>query len=673
MPQDHSDWNVLHAAAGSALASYLRLVRRTSVLVTDPPDHGAFMAAHHPFILSMWHGQFMMLPAYNVARIPLRIIVARHGDAEVLGRMLTRFDMGLIRGAGSGDRKRDRGGAHALRAAITALDEGLSFAMTADVPPGPALRCGMGIVTLARLSGCPILPVAIATSRYHVFNTWSRFCVNLPFSRVGLAFGAPILVPRKANSDEQERYRLVIEEAMNRATERAYELAGARGRSSLTRTAAAGPAEPGLSLKAYRGLTTVLRPIAPAILRYRASKGKEDSSRRPERFGTPSRARPPGRLAWVHAASVGETNSVIPLIREARKRWPDLSVLLTTGTVTSARLAAERLQDAAIHQYVPLDAPNYTRRFLDHWKPQLALFVESELWPNLVLETHARGIPMMLVNARMSKRSFGSWRKRAGSAAAIFGRFQTVLAQNELLARRFTRLGARSVDAIGNLKFDSPPPPVDQQALRSLKDAIGNRRLLLAASTHQGEEETIGAVCRMLQQKMPDLMAIIVPRHPERGTAIAEALEQKGLSVAQRSRGALPEGRHSIYVADTLGELGTFFSVSPFAFIGGSLIPHGGQNPIEAVKLGCGVITGPHWHNFKDAYQELVRQKGCRQVASAEELARTITELSTDQRLLEDMRERAHDVIGRLGGALDKTLDAVARLLPDGEALRRAS
>ena len=234
------------------------------------------------------------------------------------------------------------------------------------------------------------------------------------------------------------------------------------------------------------------------------------------------------------------------------------------------------------------------RRFLDHWRPQLAILTESEIWPNLVLETAARGVPIALVNGRMSKRSYRGWRRRRLTALPLFSRLDLVLTQNALLQDWFTDLGAPRVVNTGNLKMDAPAPPVDRQASDTLRAAIGDRRILLAASTHANEEEQLAGLHKTLKRDFPNMLTIIAPRHPERGPALAEQIAQMGLSVRRRATGELPEAETDIYLADTIGELGMFYELSPLCFMGGSLVPHGGQNPIEAVKLDCGVLTGPH-------------------------------------------------------------------------------
>ena len=657
----------LAMAAGRTLGGYIAWVDRTSRVVSEPEDAQAALRAPHPAIVATWHGQFMMLVTQWPKELRVGAMVARHGDAELIGKALGRYNVELIRGAGAGNRKRDRGGAQALRAAVKALQSDLSFVMTADVPPGPARRCGEGIILLARLSGRPILPVAAASSRYHALKTWSRMTINMPYSTMGYVVGSPIFVPADADAQLMETKRLEVEASLNAATKRAYDLAGADPAKATPATAGGAGADRGrLKLAAYRSVTSLMRPLAPLLLGIRERQGKEDAKRRDERLGRATAARPQGTLIWLHAASVGETNAVLPLINRLAHDRPELSFLLTTGTVTSAGLAAQRLPARAIHQYVPLDAPEYVRAFLDHWQPNLAIFTESEIWPNLVLETGKRNIPLALVNGRISPRSYKRWRQNGGFSRPLFSSFDLIMAQNERLAERFGELGARHVIAAGNLKIDSPPPPADALEVQRLTAALGGRPVMVAASTHEGEEVLIAEAHRRLAREVEGFCTIIAPRHPERGTGIAEWLKGQGMSTVQRSTGALPTARSDIYVADTIGELGTLYALSPVSFIGGSLIEHGGQNPIEAIRHGSAVLTGPHWHNFKDAYDTLLRHKGAIEVRSADELAVQVARLIGDEAQLKQMNISADAALRVMGGALEKTLTALEGLVPPG-------
>jgi 3-deoxy-D-manno-octulosonic-acid transferase len=667
---------MLNRVAGSALAGMISLVRRTSRVVYEPADALSRLAADHPLILATWHGQFMMTSGFRPSpETKVAAMVARHGDAELIGAAMARFGVELIRGAGAGGRKKDRGGAFALRQAVRALNDGYSLVMTADVPPGPARRAGIGIVMIARLSGRPIVPCAAATSRFRALNTWSRMTINLPGSKLAYVAGDPIWVPHDAGGAELEFARVQVERALNAATARAYEIVGAdlkRVTPPNLGDPTSPPADPDFRLKVYRTGMSLLCPIAPLILKMRERSGKEDARRRGERLGQANVARPSGVLCWFHAASVGETNAVLPVIEALGAARPHLNFLLTTGTVTSAGLAERRLGPRAVHQYVPLDAPEYAARFLQHWQPDLAVFTESEIWPSLILETASRNIPIALVNGRLSNRSRRRWQRNKTTAAPLFGRFNIVLAQNDRLALGFAKLGARNVLSVGNLKIDAPPPPVDLTELERLKAALGDRPVFAAASTHEGEEEAIAAAHRALTRNFEKLCTIIAPRHPERGTALAEMLKDLGFSVAQRSLGAVPGPRTDIYIADTIGELGTLYALAPVAFIGGSLIDRGGQNPIEAVRHGVAVLTGPHWQNFRDAYRTLLRHEGAIEVNSAADIAAAVAKLFNSPAELQRMRSGATQALATLSGALAKTVEALLRYLPD-ERLKRAS
>jgi 3-deoxy-D-manno-octulosonic-acid transferase len=335
--------------------------------------------------------------------------------------------------------------------------------------------------------------------------------------------------------------------------------------------------------------------------------------------------------------------------------------------VTSARVAAGRISERTVHQYIPLDEPSFVASFLDHWRPALGVFTEQEVWPNLVLSAAERGVPLALVNARMSERSFERWQRRAGVAEALFSRFAVVLAQNASLAQRFEAIGAQRVVVAGNLKIDAPAPPIDAAAFAALAAALGERPRIVAASTHDTEELAVAEAHCRLKSQVSGLVSIIAPRHPERGEAVADAVSGLGLSVRRRSEGVLPDAATDVYVADTIGELGTLYATAPVAFVGGSLIPHGGQNPIEAVRHGAVVVTGLSTHNFADAYAALVGAGGAIRVAGVEDLAPTLALLLKDPARIEAMRANATRALQSLSGALERTVAALLPYLPDCE------
>jgi 3-deoxy-D-manno-octulosonic-acid transferase len=411
--------------------------------------------------------------------------------------------------------------------------------------------------------------------------------------------------------------------------------------------------------------------VAAPLLAWRLKRGKENAARLAERYGKASLPRTSGPLIWLHGASVGEMLAVIPLIEHIRAQ--NFAVLVTSGTVTSAALAEQRLPAGAVHQFIPLDAPQFVGRFLDHWRPDLALFVESDLWPNLILAGADRGVPMILVNGRVSERSFGRWRLLPGVIAALLQRFDLCLAQSNADGQRYSQLGAPRVDSIGNLKLDVPPPPVDQSALRKVHATVAARVVIAAASTHAGEEAAIIAAHRRLKATYPSLLTIIAPRHPERGPGIAEAASAAGLSVTLRSREDLPKPNVDIFVADTLGELGLIYRLAPTVFMGGSLASHGGQNPIEAIRLGAAVVHGPHVWNFAEIYAALDAAQGAEQIVDEDELTACLGRWLASSATRKAVADAGMLTVGKLGGALERTLSVLEPYLLQLRIEQRAS
>jgi 3-deoxy-D-manno-octulosonic-acid transferase len=412
-----------------------------------------------------------------------------------------------------------------------------------------------------------------------------------------------------------------------------------------------------MTLRVYRKLSFAMVPLAPALIKRRLKLGKEDPARVSERRGMSADVRPAGPLVWIHGASVGEVLAAAGLIE--RLRALNLRILLTSGTVTSAAIVAKRFPADVIHQYVPYDSPRYVARFLDHWHPSLALFIESDLWPNLILASAARRLPMVLINGRMSQRSFPRWRRVANTISALLGRFDVCLAQSQLDADRFSALGSRNVVTTGNLKLDVPAPPADPAKLERLMSVTRGRPIVVAASTHPGEEEILIEVHRTLAGFFPNLLTVIVPRHADRGEAIGRTIAAAGLHAGLRSRGELPTAASDIYVADTMGEMGLFYRLAPTVFMGGSLVEHGGQNPIEAIKLGASIVHGPHVFNFTEVYEALDRAGGARKADSAEALVKQLGQLLADPAAREASLVASERVVEALGGALERTLAAL--------------
>jgi 3-deoxy-D-manno-octulosonic-acid transferase len=410
----------------------------------------------------------------------------------------------------------------------------------------------------------------------------------------------------------------------------------------------------------YRAATWPLAPLAIAYLKRRCKQGKEDALRLRERKGIPGAVRPQTPLMWIHAASVGEATAMLALIERLLEARPTLEILVTTGTVTSAHLLEGRLPARAQHQFVPADLPRWITRFLDHWRPDLALWVESELWPNLVLTTHARGIPMALVNARLSARSYAHWRRWPGLIKPMLGAFSLCLAQDEEQAGRLRRLGAREVSVVGDLKAAAAALPVDRRELKELAGRIGERPRWLAASTHAGEEEIALRAHHQVSVNHPGLLTIIVPRHPARGDALQEMLTAPGLSVARRSHGEPITGQTDLYLADTMGELGLFYRLAGIAFVGGSLVAKGGHNPFEAARLDCAVLQGPDTRNCARMASELATAGAAETVSDADSLARAVAALLDDPPLRTTRAIAGRRVADAGSGILEAVLERLA-------------
>ena len=358
---------------------------------------------------------------------------------------------------------------------------------------------------------------------------------------------------------------------------------------------------PALSL--YRLATTLAAPLAPALLSSRARKGKEDDSRMGERLGQASLPRPDGDLVWIHGASVGESRVALTLAGALLAARPGVNVLLTSGTVTSAALVGREAPPGVIHQYLPADTPRSARRFMAHWRPDVAVFVESELWPNLLLEARRSGARLALVNARMNEASLRRWQRWTRSGQHLVGQFDWISPADGRTARGLSALLERTLTVSGNLKLEILPPMPPRDKLDAARTIVNGRPVWVAASTHAGEEEIVLEAHRHILASHPDALLILAPRHPERGDAIAALLDGRGLAFARRSKLEAPRQDVPVWLADTLGEMSLWFELSSAALIAGSLLPGiGGHNPIEATRLGSPVISGPWRDSFSDVY-----------------------------------------------------------------------
>ncbi len=415
----------------------------------------------------------------------------------------------------------------------------------------------------------------------------------------------------------------------------------------------------------YRTATWIGRPAIEILLRRRIGRGREDPNRIPERQGVASCRRPDGEVIWIHAASVGEANSCLRVIERLLASHPDRTVLLTTGTVTSARMVESRLPDRSIHQYYPVDHGPWVERFLDHWRPDAAIWVESELWPNMICQAADRNIPLALINARMSDRSERNWRLGGGFLRHLLSRFTLCLAQTPREAECFNRLGARNAVYIGNLKYSAVPPPVDSAVLTAMLAAVAGRTVWLAASTHPGDEALAIDVHKRMVSDHPGLLTVIALRHPHR-LADAEALvSDAGLSASCRSRDSLPAPDSSVFIVDTVGEMGLFYRLCPVVLVCGTFGGLGGHNPIEPAMLGCAILHGPDMRNFETVADDLKNAQAAIAVRDATETAQAVSSLLANPDKAQAMAQAARAVAAENASVIDRVMDRIDAMISE--------
>ncbi len=413
-------------------------------------------------------------------------------------------------------------------------------------------------------------------------------------------------------------------------------------------------------IKIYNTLIAILYPLV--IKRYinkRKENGKEDVKRFNERIGRPALKRPEGKLVWLHGASVGESVSMLPLIQKIIETYPDIHVMVTTGTVTSADVMNKRLPERAFHQFIPIDNPIFTTRFVKYWHPDVVLWFESEFWPAILSSIRRKNIPLILINGRISNKTFKRWQQFDFLSKELLSCFTLCLGQSEEDAYRLRVLGAKDAICLGNLKYAGLPLPIDEEKRNELLTQINNRPLWLASSTHNDEEVKVAKIHQRLLAKFPDLLLIIAPRHPNRGQEITDELHKLNMKTALRSANEKITAATNIYIADTIGEMGLWYDIANLVFIGGSLIPHGGQNFIEPSRVRDAVIVGPYMHNFTDAMNRAKKADAIMQINDTVELEELVSQLLENKDLLEAKRSLAYNWATSESKVLDGIMDKV--------------
>lgn len=421
-----------------------------------------------------------------------------------------------------------------------------------------------------------------------------------------------------------------------------------------------------MKLYLYRLLTFLLKPFVRPVLFIRRRKGLEttDKKRKRERFGYASVKRPEGRVFWFNAASVGESNSIIPLVNKILETYKDVSVLVTTTTVTAADNMAKKLDNKrAFHQFLPIDRRAYTDRFFDYWKPSVGFFVDSDFWPNLILSAKSKNIPLIVMNGRISDRSFAKYKKNLSFCNPLMSAFIYGFGKSEEDRKRLEVMGIKTTTCVGNLKYAVVPLSYNKDELAKLRNMIGDRPVFVVSSTHPGEEERLLSAFLTIKKRYPNMLMVIAPRHPARGEEIKSLIEVNRLKVAKRSAGEIIKPNTDIYIADTMGELGLFYTLSNVVFVGGSFAPIGGHNPMEPARLHCVVLSGKTVHNFKETYDILINENCVVMVADEVDLASKVKSFFEHPDIMKQYMNKAFDVAERESAVLDRVMDKLQPIL----------
>ncbi len=637
----------IQALLASLLIAYVRLITVTLRWRLVGFERAEAALENGSGVIALfWHGRIAQALACRpfLRGRDAAVLISQSRDGAFIAEVARRLGVLPIRGStGREGEAMAKGGVGAFREAVRRLVAGGVLLITPDGPRGPARVLPLGPVQMARASHQDAFALGLAARPALKLGSWDQAHLPLPFSRATLCVVGPLRAPVLAAEGEVQTLRAQWQAALDAAQSRAE--------STLTPRP--------LALTLYAGLTALAGPALRLWLRRRLSLGKEHSGRWREKLGASNSARPHGPVLWLHGVSAGESLSLVALAERVRRVRPDITLLFTTATVSSAALIAPRLPAGAVHQFSPLDTPGAVARFLDFWRPHAGVLAESELWPNLILGARARGVRLGLISARLSARSARGWRRAPASARALFAAFDLILARDAEAEQTLKTFGAR-IDGLADLKFGASPLPASAEALARLGAALQGRPLLFAASTHPGEEALLIRAFRDAQAQ--EACLAIAPRHPERGAEIATLAAAQGLSVSRRSLGESPAGRQ-VYVVDTVGELGLFYRLARLSVIGGSLIPNGpgGHNPLEPARLGAPFVSGAHVAAWP-IYQSLAAADACR-MAKPEDLAEIWSEALTEPGDLSDRAARASAFVAAADSRAEAAIAPVLALI----------
>ncbi|MBI4397078.1 MAG: DUF374 domain-containing protein [Elusimicrobia bacterium] len=609
----------------------LQFIGRTSRVHSHyHPKVKEYFKEGKPFIYALWH-RFQLFMVYEHRNRGVHVLVSQSRDGELIARALDRFGFYTVRGSSS------HGGRAAFIELLNRARDGKSVAFTPDGPRGPYRAVRPGVIAMARKTGLPVVPLAWAGSRVKELSSWDRFLIPLPFGRFHVVLGAPFWI-QPGDEKAEEKVRLALDDVALQAEQR------------LQRPAAH---PPGL-LKAYSLLLFLMWPLVflGFVWRYglrRTLKGLGERFG----FGLPKKQSKNRPLIWIHAASVGEVRAVEGYLRNFPRTFPHVTRLLTTTTISGKELA-EKLCVADEVRLAPMDLSFCVKRLAARMSPIALVLVETELWPNWIRALGDLDVPLFLINGRLSDRSFRAYFLMRFFWKPLLRRFSVIAVQNNLYAERFTKLGAdpAQVAVTGNLKSDIPAPDLSRRPGLFRKFGFEETdRVWVCGSTHEGEEEVLADVFLSLLWRDQSLKLVLAPRHIERAPNVCRLLERKGLPHHLRSQ--IAEGtKPSVLILDTVGELADVYGLATWAYVGGSLIPRGGQNPLEPARWGVPVLFGPHMENFRDTSKLLIQEKAALQVKDAKMLEEFLYYSSRNPATREAMGQAARRVAEAQQGAV---------------------
>jgi len=401
----------------------------------------------------------------------------------------------------------------------------------------------------------------------------------------------------------------------------------------------------------YRILINLIILLSPIIILVRIIKNKEHKYRFKEKFCFFSKKRGNGKIVWFHGSSVGEIMSIIPLIEKMEKNKSINKILITSSTLSSSKVLSKFKLKKTVHQFFPIDSNFLTKKFLKYWKPSVAIFIESEIWPNMLLNIKKKTIPLILLNARITKKSFLNWKTIPSMAKVLFNKFDICLPQNYETKKYLKLLGAKKIKFIGNLKYSESKIEKNNIFRSNLRKIFKSKKLWCAASTHYNEEEISAIAHQKLKKKYNNLLTIIIPRHIQRVKKIKNKIEEMGLKVQTHSQSKKINKNTEIYLVDSYGETKSFYKICKTVFLGGSIIKRGGQNPLEPVRFGCKVLHGPNVQNFTEVYNLLNSYKLSYKFHNINQLIASIKKSLNNKlnitKKINTLKKMGSDILGR--------------------------